>query len=121
MSENRPTTRNITSSRYTRKSGIKKRTDLRKETKLIKHRERLRNPNDLRPISSYPELEGSEEISLRFASPSSMHDTGCLGLVHWDDPEGWYGEGRGRRVQDGQHVYTCGRLMLIYGKTNTIL
>ena len=31
-----------------------------------------------------------------------MHDTGCLGLVHWDDPEGWYGEGGGRRVQDGQ-------------------
>jgi len=29
-----------------------------------------------------------------------MHDTGCLGLVHWDDPEGWYGEGGGRRVQD---------------------
>ena len=26
-------------------------------------------------------------------SPGSMHDTGCLGLVHWDDPEGWYGEG----------------------------
>ena len=22
-----------------------------------------------------------------------MHDTGCLGLVHWDDPEGWYREG----------------------------
>ena len=21
-----------------------------------------------------------------------MHDTGCLGLVHWDDPEGWYGD-----------------------------
>jgi len=30
-----------------------------------------------------------------------MHDAGCLGLVHWDDPEGWYGEGGGRRVQDG--------------------
>ena len=30
----------------------------------------------------------------------SMHDTGCLGLVHWDDPEGWYGErgGRGFRI-----------------------
>ena len=27
------------------------------------------------------------------ASPGSMHDTGCLGLVHWDDPEGWCGEG----------------------------
>ena len=29
-----------------------------------------------------------------------MHDTECLGLVHWDDPEGWYGEGGGRRVQE---------------------
>ena len=27
----------------------------------------------------------------RVASPGSMHDTGCLGLVHWDDPEGWNG------------------------------
>ena len=25
----------------------------------------------------------------RVGSPGSMHDTGCLGLVHWDDPEGW--------------------------------
>jgi len=57
----------------------------------------------------------------RVTSPSLMHHTGCLGLVHWDDPEGWYGEGGGRRVQDGEHVYTCGRFMLIYGKTNTIL
>ena len=31
-----------------------------------------------------------------------------LGLVHWDDPEGWYEEGGGRRVQDGEHMYTCG-------------
>ena len=54
-------------------------------------------------------------------SPGSMHDTGCLGLVHWDDPEGWYGEGGGRRVQDGEHVYTRGRFMLMYGETNTIL
>ena len=41
-----------------------------------------------------------------------MHDTGCLGLVHWDDPEGWYGEGGGRRVHDGEHMYTCGRFIL---------
>ena len=34
----------------------------------------------------------------RTASSSSMHDTGCLGLVHWDDPEGWYGEGGGLRM-----------------------
>ena len=33
------------------------------------------------------------------ASPGSMHDVGCLELVHWDDPEGWYGEGGGRGVQ----------------------
>ena len=29
----------------------------------------------------------------QIASPGSMQDTGSLGLVHWDDPEGWYGEG----------------------------
>ena len=57
----------------------------------------------------------------RIASLGSMQDTGCLGLVHWDDPEGWYGEGDGRGVQDGEHVYTCGRFMLMYGKTNTVL
>ena len=55
----------------------------------------------------------------RIASPGSMQDIGCLGLVHWDDPDGWDGGGRG--VQDGQHVYTCGGFMLMYGKSNTIL
>ena len=57
----------------------------------------------------------------RVASLGSMHNSGCLGLMLWDDPEGGYGEGGGRRVQDGEHMYTCGRFMLIYGKTNTIL
>ena len=57
----------------------------------------------------------------QIASPGSMQDTGCLGLVHWDDPEGWYGEGGGRELQDGEHMYTCGGFMLMYGKTNTIL
>jgi len=45
----------------------------------------------------------------------------CSGLVHWDDPEGGYGEGGGKGVQDGEHVYTRGRFILMYGKTNTIL
>ena len=54
-------------------------------------------------------------------SPGSMQDAGCSGLVHWDDPEGWYGEGGGREIQDGEHVYTHGRFMLMYGKTNTVL
>ena len=57
----------------------------------------------------------------RIASPGSMHDTGWSGLVHWDDPERWYGEGCGRGVQDGEHVYTRGGFMLMHGKTNTIL
>ena len=57
----------------------------------------------------------------QITSPGSMHDTGCLGLVHWDDPEGWDGEGRGRGVQDGEHVYTRGGFMSMYGKTSTIL
>ena len=52
----------------------------------------------------------------RITSPRSIHDTGCLRLVHWDDPEGWYGEGGGRGVRDGEHVYTCGGFMLMYGK-----
>ena len=57
----------------------------------------------------------------RIASPGSMRDTGSLGLVHWDDPEGWYGKGGGRDVQDWEHVYTRGGFMLMYGNTNTIL
>ena len=48
---------------------------------------------------------GIETCMLSFVkqitSPGSMQDTGCLGLVHWDDPEGWYREGGGRGVQDG--------------------
>ena len=42
------------------------------------------------------------------------------------DAWGWYTgvtqrDGTGREVQDGEHVYACGRFMLMYGKTNTIL
>ena len=55
------------------------------------------------------------------ASPGLMHVTGCSRLVHCVDPEGWYGEGGGRGVQDGEHVYTRGGCMLMYRKTNTIL
>ena len=57
----------------------------------------------------------------RIASPGLVQDAGCLGLVHWDDPEGWYREGGGSGVQDGEHMYARGGFMLMYGKTNTIL
>ena len=39
---------------------------------------------------------------------SSMHETRCSGLVHWDDPEGWDGEEVGRGVQDGEQMYAHG-------------
>ena len=52
-------------------------------------------------------------VGLKITYPS-------LGLVHWDDPEGWYGKGGGRRVQDGEHMYNRGRFILVFGKTNTI-
>ena len=41
-------------------------------------------------------------------SAGSMHEIECSGLVYWDDPEGWDGEGGGRGVQDGEHMYTHG-------------
>ena len=50
-----------------------------------------------------------------------MHETGYSGLGHWDDPEGWDAEGDGRGVQDGEHMYTPGGFMSMYGKTNTVL
>ena len=53
--------------------------------------------------------------------PGSMQDIGYLGLVQWDDTEGWYREEGGTGVQNGEHVYNLGRFMLMYGKTNTIL
>ena len=45
-----------------------------------------------------------------------MRQGAQAGLVHWDDPEGWDGEGSGRGVQDREHMYTCTRFMFVYGK-----
>ena len=52
----------------------------------------------------------------RFDAGYRMLGAGALGR-----PRGMVRGGRGRRIQDGEHVYTCGGFMLIYGKTNTIL
>ena len=57
----------------------------------------------------------------RIASLGLTQDTGCLRLVHWDDPERWYREGGGRGVQDWELMYTRGRFMSMYGKINTVL
>ena len=47
-----------------------------------------------------------------------MHDTGCLGLVHWDNPAGLYREGGGTGLQDGEHVYTVVTLICMPLITN---
>ena len=57
----------------------------------------------------------------RIASLCLMQDTACLGLVHWDDPEGCCGEGGVRGVHVWECMYTCGGFMSMYGKTNTEL
>ena len=57
----------------------------------------------------------------RIANPRSMHDTGCLRLVLWDDPEGWYVEGGGRGVQNGEQIYTHGGFILIWQNQYNIL
>ena len=66
------------------------------------------NGNEIRIISYGTSLQS------RFDARYWMLGAGALGR-----PRGMV-QG-GRRVQDGEHVYTCGRFMLIYGKTNTIL
>ena len=55
-------------------------------------------------------------VKLSTKGPSSRNIS-----IGEDDPEGWYGEGGGRRVQDGEFMYTCGGFILIFGKTNTIM
>ena len=61
-------------------------------------------------------------VKMSYSSPgSSVHEILQARRMHWDDPEGWNGEGGGRRVQDGEHMYTCGGFILIFGKTNTVM
>ena len=57
-------------------------------------------------------------ICEQIVSPDLMHETGRSRLVHWDDPEGWDGEEGGRGIQDGEHVYTHGWFMSMYGKNH---
>ena len=40
----------------------------------------------------------------QITSPGLMHETGYSGVVLWDDPEGWDGEGGERGDQDEEHL-----------------
>ena len=57
----------------------------------------------------------------QISSPDLMHETGFSGLVHWDDPEGWDGEGGGRGVQDGDTCTPMADSCQCMAKTTTIL
>ena len=50
----------------------------------------------------------------RFDAQYWMLGAGALG-----QPRGMVGGGR--RVQDGEHMYACGGIILIFDKTNTIM
>ena len=54
----------------------------------------------------------------QIAGPGLMHETRYSGLVHWDDPEGWNGEGGERGLQDGEQMYTHGWSRSMYGKNH---
>ena len=56
----------------------------------------------------------------QIASPGSMHEAGCSGLVHWDDPEGWDGDGDGKGVQDGDTCIPVVDSCQCMAKTTTI-
>ena len=48
-----------------------------------------------------------------------MHEAGHPKPVLWDNPEGGGGEGGGGgEVQDGRHMYTHGRFVLMYSKNH---
>ena len=51
-------------------------------------------------------------------SASSMHEGEYPKLVLWDNPKGWVGDGGGKGVRDGVHMYTCGWFMWMYGKNH---
>ena len=57
----------------------------------------------------------------QITSPGSMHETGCSGLVQWDDPEGWDGEGGEKRFRMGNTCKPMADSYQCIAKTNTIL
>ena len=52
---------------------------------------------------------------------STMHETGCSGLVHWDNPEGWDGEGGGRGFRIGDTCTPIADSCECMVKTTTLL
>ena len=57
----------------------------------------------------------------QIASPGSMHETGCSGLVDWDDPEGCNGEEGGRGFRMGNTCTLMADSCQCMAKPTTIL
>ena len=57
----------------------------------------------------------------QIASPGLMHETGCSGLVYWDGPEGWNGEGGGGEFRMGNTCTPMADSCQCTAKTTTIL
>ena len=57
----------------------------------------------------------------QITSPGPTHETGCSGLMHWDDPERWDGEVGGKGVQDGDIWTPMADSCQCMAKTITIL
>ena len=57
----------------------------------------------------------------QITSPGSMQETGCSGLVHWDDPEGWDGEGGGGGFWMGNTCTPMADSCQCMAKTTTVL
>ena len=47
-----------------------------------------------------------------------MHETGHSKPVHWGNAKWRDGEGDGSGVPDGEHMYTPGWFMSVYGKNH---
>ena len=54
----------------------------------------------------------------QMTNASLMHEAFHPKPVLWDSPEGYGEEGGGREAQDGEHMYSLGRFMWMYGKNH---
>ena len=74
----------------------------------------LESPGTDEGLASSGEGNHREKRGMPYSGFKKMLGAGALGRPRWMV---W----GGRRVQDGEHMYTCGRFILIFGKTNIVL
>ena len=82
----------------------KENTKKEREMKLTKRGEKKQRlySTERRSDGESPSLGDSSVIHLSYSSLNALNM--CSGLVHWEDPEGWVGEGGGMEDQDGEYM-----------------